>query len=42
MDLKEVGYVGVNWIHLAQVRDQWWALADTVTNFGFHKRQGIS
>jgi hypothetical protein len=24
MDLREMGYEGVDWIHLAQDRDQWW------------------
>jgi hypothetical protein len=26
MDLKEIRFGGVDWIHLAQDRDQWWAL----------------
>jgi len=25
MDLKETGWEGVDWIHLIQDRDQWWA-----------------
>lgn len=25
MDFKEIGCEGVNWIHLTQYRDQWWA-----------------
>jgi hypothetical protein len=32
MDLREIGWEGVNWIHLAQDRDQWWALVNTVMN----------
>jgi hypothetical protein len=32
MDLQEVGCEGVDWIHLAQDRDQWWALVDLVMN----------
>jgi hypothetical protein len=32
MDLKEIGYEGVNWIHLAQDRVQWRALVKTVLN----------
>jgi hypothetical protein len=30
MDLKEIGWDGVDWIDLAQDRDQWWALVNTV------------
>jgi hypothetical protein len=26
MDLREIGLEGVDWIHMAQNRDQWWAL----------------
>jgi len=32
MDLREVRR-GVDWIDLAQVRDRWWALVNTVMNF---------
>jgi hypothetical protein len=32
MDLTEIGWCGVNWIHLAQDRDQWRALVSTVMN----------
>jgi hypothetical protein len=32
MDLRKIGWSGVNWIHLAQYRDQWTALASTVMN----------
>jgi hypothetical protein len=32
MDLREIGWKGVEWIHLAQDRDQWWALVNTVMN----------
>jgi hypothetical protein len=32
MDLMEVGWEGVDWIHLAQDRDQWQALVNTVMN----------
>jgi len=30
--LKEIGCEGVDWIRLAQVRDQWWALLKTVVS----------
>jgi hypothetical protein len=32
MDLGEIGWDGVHWIHVAQGRDQWRALGNTVTN----------
>jgi hypothetical protein len=30
MDLREIGWDGMNWIDLAQDRDQWRALVNTV------------
>jgi len=32
MDLRELGWEGVDWIHLAQDRHQWWTLVKTVMN----------
>jgi hypothetical protein len=32
MDLKEIGWGGVDWISLAQDRDQWRPLVNTVLN----------
>jgi hypothetical protein len=32
MDLKEIGLENVDWIHVAQDRDQWWAVVNTVMN----------
>jgi transcription termination factor 2 len=32
MDLREIGWDGVNWIDMAQERDQWRALVNTVLN----------
>jgi hypothetical protein len=32
MDLREIGWEGVDWMHLAQDRDQWQALVNTVMN----------
>jgi hypothetical protein len=33
MDLSEIGWIGMNWIHLAQDRDQFRAVVNTVINF---------
>jgi len=35
MDVREVGWEGVDWMHLDQDRDQWWALVKTVMNIRF-------
>jgi hypothetical protein len=32
MDLTEIGWVSMDWMHLAQDRDQWRALVNTVMN----------
>jgi hypothetical protein len=32
MDLREIGCGGTGWIHLAQDRDRWRALVNTVMN----------
>jgi hypothetical protein len=32
MDLKEIGWDGIDWIDLAQDRDQWRALMNAVMN----------
>jgi hypothetical protein len=32
MDLEEIGWGGVEWIHLAQDRDRWRALVNAVVN----------
>jgi hypothetical protein len=42
MDLREIGWEGVEWMHLAQDRDQWQALVNVVMNLCVHKKQGIS
>jgi len=34
MGLREIGWEGVDWIHLAQDRDQGRAPLNTVMNFG--------
>jgi hypothetical protein len=33
MSLKVIGYEGVDWIYLAEVKDQWQALVNIVMNF---------
>jgi hypothetical protein len=33
MDLREIGRDGVDWIHMAQDRDRWRTLVNTVLNF---------
>jgi hypothetical protein len=32
MDLREIGWEGVEWIHLAQDRGRWWAVVNAVMN----------
>jgi hypothetical protein len=32
MDLREIGWGSVDWIQLAQDRDQWWDFVNTVMN----------
>jgi hypothetical protein len=36
-DLREIGWSGMNWIDLAQDRDQWRALMKMVINLRVHK-----
>jgi hypothetical protein len=38
MDLKEIGWEGMDWIDLAQDRDQWRALVNTVMNLRVLKK----
>jgi len=40
MDLREIRWKGVDWVHLAQDRDQWRALVNTVMSL--LKGRGIS
>jgi hypothetical protein len=32
MDLRDIGWGGMDWIRLAQDRDQWWGLVNTIMN----------
>jgi hypothetical protein len=42
MHLHKIGWEGVDWMHLAQDRGQWWSLMNMVKTFRLCKRQGIS
>ena len=42
MDLQEVGGGCGDWMVLAQDRDRWWALVNTVRNLQVPKMRGIS
>jgi hypothetical protein len=32
MDFREIGFGDMDWIDLAEDRDRWWALVNTVMN----------
>jgi hypothetical protein len=41
IDLRDIGWGGMNWIDLAQDRDQWgWALVNTVRNLQVPQNAG--
>jgi len=42
LDIREVGWEGVEWMHGTQDRDQWRAVGNTVMNLLYHKRRRIS
>jgi hypothetical protein len=42
MDLREIGWSGMDWIDLAQDRDQWRALVNAVMNLRVRKVLGNS
>jgi hypothetical protein len=42
MERGVIMFADMDWIHLDWDRGRWRALVNTVMNFGFHKRQGIS
>jgi hypothetical protein len=33
MDFRDIGWASVEWIQLAQDKDKWWAVVNTVMNF---------
>jgi hypothetical protein len=39
--LREMGWGGVDLMHLAQDMGQWWPVINTVRNLGVHKSHGI-
>jgi hypothetical protein len=42
IDLREIGLDGMDWIDLAQDRDQWRALVNKVMNIGVPQNAGSS
>jgi hypothetical protein len=42
MDLREIWWEDVDWIHLAQDREQWWAFVNTVMNIWIPHKAGNS
>jgi hypothetical protein len=42
MDLREIGWSGMDWIDKAQDKEQWSALVNVVMNHGFCKILGSS
>jgi hypothetical protein len=42
MDLREIGWDGMDWVDLAQDRDQWIALLNMVMNLQVSKMLGSS
>jgi hypothetical protein len=40
MDIREIGFGDVDWIHWAQDRDRWWALVNTVMNLRVPQNAG--
>jgi hypothetical protein len=42
MDIRDIKWVGMDWVDLPQDGDQWRALVNTVTNLEFHKILGSS
>jgi hypothetical protein len=32
MYLREMGWEGADWMHLAEVKERWWAFVNTIMN----------
>jgi hypothetical protein len=41
IDSREIGWGGMDWIHLAQDRERWPALMNVAKTFSFHEMWGI-
>jgi hypothetical protein len=39
-DITEIGWEGVDWMHLAQERNSWWAVVNTVINLRVPQNAG--
>jgi hypothetical protein len=35
VNVKEIGWEGIDWIHLAQDRDRWWAVVNMIKKLWF-------
>jgi hypothetical protein len=42
MGLREIRLEGMDWIHLAQDKNQWWAVVNRAMKLLLHKRRGVS
>jgi hypothetical protein len=40
IDIREMGWEGVDWMHLSQGRDQWRTLMNTVVKFRVPQKTG--
>jgi hypothetical protein len=40
IDLREIGWGGMDWSHLAQDKDRWWALVNMVMNLRVPQNAG--
>jgi hypothetical protein len=40
MDLREIGWKGVDWMHVTQGRDKWLAFVNTVMNLQVPEKEG--
>jgi hypothetical protein len=42
MDVREIVWEGVNWMHLARDRDQWQAFVNIVMNLQLPQKKGVA